>query len=109
MGFYEEVSGARMHSAYIRPGGIAMDLPIGFFERLEQFVVQFGDRIFEIEILLSKNRIWVQRLLGIGTVTKAEALSFGYSGVMLRSAGVRWDLRKTTPYEIYSLLDFNIP
>lgn len=109
MEFYERVSGARMHAAYIRPGGVAQDLPVGLLEDIYKFIVQFSSRIDEIEELLTNNRIWKQRLVGIGIVTALQALCWGFSGVMLRGSGILWDLRKTQPYEIYEMLDFNVP
>jgi NADH dehydrogenase (ubiquinone) Fe-S protein 2 len=109
MEFYERVSGARMHAAYIRPGGVSQDLPIGLLDDIYQFIVQFGSRIDEIEELLSNNRIWKQRLVDIGVVTAKEALDWGFTGVMLRGSGVTWDLRKVQPYEIYDKLSFSIP
>lgn len=88
MGFYEEVSGARMHSAYFRVGGVAMDVPFGFSSRLFNFISRFRSRLSEIEELLTFNRIWKKRLVGVGVVSKKTAVSFGFSGVLLRSAGV---------------------
>ena len=89
MEFYERVSGARMHAAYIRPGGVSQDLPIGLLDDIYQFIVQFGSRIDEIEELLTNNRIWKQRLVDIGIVTAQQALDWGFSGVMLRGSGVQ--------------------
>jgi len=109
MEFYERVSGARMHSAYIRPGGVAMDLPIGLCDDIYAFCEQFPHRLDEVEELLTNNRIWKQRLVNIGVVTAEQALDWGFSGVMLRGSGVSWDLRKTEPYEIYDEIDFDIP
>ncbi len=109
MEFYERVSGARMHAAYIRPGGVSQDLPLGLLNDIYQFIIQFGSRIDEIEELLSNNRIWKQRLVDIGIVTAKEALDWGFTGVMLRGSGVLWDLRKVQPYEIYDKLLFSIP
>jgi len=109
MEFYERVSGARMHSAYIRPGGVNRDLPLGFSDDLFSFISQFTKRIDEIEELLSKNRIWKQRLVDIGVVSVDDALAYGFSGVMLRGSGLPWDLRRMHPYEIYDQLDFAIP
>ena len=100
MEFYERVSGARMHASYIRPGGVQQDLPLNFLEDLFQFINTFSLRIDEFEELLSNNRIWKQRLVNIGIVTKNEALDWGFSGVMLRGSGVAWDLRKSQPYEV---------
>lgn len=109
MEFYERVSGARMHAAYIRPGGVAQDLPIGLSEDIYRFCRQFASRIDEMEELLTGNRIWKQRLVDIGVVTAEQALNWGFSGVMLRGSGIAWDLRKTQPYDVYDKMDFQIP
>jgi len=109
MEFYERVSGARLHAAYIRPGGVSKDLPKGLLNDIYYFVKQFGSRIDEIEELLTKNRIWKQRLLNVGIVSKNSALNYGFTGVILRSTGVSWDLRKNTSYEIYNDTFFNVP
>ena len=109
MEFYERVSGARMHAAYIRPGGVAQDLPLGLCEDIFRFSQQFASRIDEMEEMLTNNRIWKQRLVDIGVVTADQALDWGFSGVMLRASGISWDLRKTQSYDIYSLLNFDIP
>lgn len=109
MEFYERVSGARMHAAYIRPGGVSQDVPLGLLDDIHTFTNQFGSRVDEIEELLTENRIWKQRLVDIGRVSTRDALGWGFSGVMLRGSGVKWDLRKTQPYEIYSKLNFDIP
>lgn len=109
MEFYERVSGARMHAAYIRPGGVSQDLPLGLWSDISQFVEQFFWRLAEVEELLNNNRIWKQRLVDVGLVSVTEALNAGFSGVMLRGSGLVWDLRKTRPYEVYEELDFNVP
>jgi len=109
MEFYERVSGARLHAAYIRPCGVSKDISKGLLYDIHKFILQFSSRIDEIEELLTKNRIWKQRLLNIGIVSKKSALSFGLSGVILRSSGVSWDLRKNTPYENYNHFNFNVP
>jgi NADH dehydrogenase (ubiquinone) Fe-S protein 2 len=109
MEFYERVSGARLHSAYIRPGGVAQDLPQGLLNDIYLFADQFSTRIDEIEEMLSNNRIWKQRLVDIGVVSAEDAMNFGFSGVMLRGSGIPWDLRKTQPYEVYDKVDFDIP
>jgi len=109
MEFYERVSGARMHAAYIRPGGVYADMPLGLAEDIYKFCEQFPARIDEIEELLTGNRIWKQRLVDVGVITAADALDLGFSGVMLRGSGVPWDLRRAQPYEIYPELDFEIP
>nr|YP_009647139.1 NADH dehydrogenase subunit 7 [Chloropicon maureeniae]QBX98813.1 NADH dehydrogenase subunit 7 [Chloropicon maureeniae] len=107
--FYERVSGARMHAAYFRPGGVAQDLPVGLCDDIYLFAEHFAARIDEMEELLTSNRIWKQRLVNIGIVTKQEALDWGFTGVMLRGSGVAWDLRKAQPYEVYDELEFDIP
>ena len=108
MEFYERVSGARMHSAYIRPGGISQDIPIGLLDDIYIFAEQFGTRVDEMEEMLTGNRIWKQRLVDIGIVTSKQALDWGFSGVLLRGSGFNWDLRKKQPYEIYDKLNFDI-
>ncbi len=109
MEFYERVSGARMHAAYIRPGGIKEDIPIGLCQDIYNFIYQFPTRLDEIEELLTDNRIWKQRLVDIGIINLNEALNYSFSGVMLRSTGLPWDIRKIEPYEIYDYLKFFIP
>ena len=109
MEFYERVSGARMHAAYIRPGGVAQDLPVGLCEDIFKFCQQYASRIDEMEEMLTGNRIWKQRLVDIGVVTADQALDWGFSGVMLRGSGVAWDLRKTQPYDVYNKMNFDIP
>jgi NADH dehydrogenase (ubiquinone) Fe-S protein 2 len=109
MEFYERVSGARMHAAYVRPGGVASDLPIGLCDDIWTFCSLLPTRLDEMEELLTDNRIWKQRLVNIGVVTAKDALNWGFSGVMLRGSGIHWDLRKNIPYEIYSQLDWTIP
>jgi NADH dehydrogenase (ubiquinone) Fe-S protein 2 len=108
MEFYERVSGARMHAAYFRPGGVNTDLPKGLLTDIFLFKEQFKTRLAEIEEMLTDNRIWKQRLVDIGVVTLKEAQDWGFSGVMLRGSGLEWDLRKTQPYEIYNELNFEI-
>jgi len=109
MEYYERVSGARMHAAYIRPGGVSSDLPMGLIDDIYIFTLQFNFRLDEMEELLTKNRIWKERLVDIGVVISKNALEWGFSGVMLRGSGINWDLRKIYPYEIYSELNFSIP
>ncbi len=106
--FYERVSGARMHTNYIRPGGVAVDFPLGLLYDIVKFCRAFLSRIREIEILLSQNRIWGARLKAVGVVSASNARRWGFSGVLLRGSGVPWDLRRSTPYEIYSELKFPI-
>ena len=109
MEFYERVSGARMHAAYVRPGGVSLDLPLGFLDDLYLFCNQFNIRLDEIEEMLTGNRIWKERLVDIGIVSAKKAVDWGFSGVMLRGSGIPWDLRKAQPYEIYSEVNFSIP
>ena len=109
MEFYERVSGARMHSAYIRPGGVSADIPLGLIDDIYLFISQFNLRLSEIEELLTGNRIWKERLVDIGTMSSKAAIDWGFSGVMLRGSGLAWDLRKTSPCEIYSEINFDIP
>jgi len=106
MEFYERVSGARMHANYIRPGGVTYDIPIGLLEDIYNFIVEFKSRIDEIEELLTENRIWKSRLINVGVIDSKNALNAGLTGVMLRSTGVEWDIRKNEPYEVYNLIDF---
>jgi NADH-quinone oxidoreductase subunit D len=131
---YEAVSGARMHAAYYRPGGVYRDLPEqmpqyaksairseGSVKRLNEnrsgslldFIENFSNRfpanVDEYNNLLTDNRIWKQRLVGIGVVTPERALQMGFTGPMLRGSGIEWDLRKKQPYEVYDKLNFDIP
>ena len=91
MEFYERVSGARMHAAYFRPGGVHSDIPMGLLSDIYIFVEQFNVKLIEIEEMLNENRIWKQRLVDVGVVTAEEALNWGFTGVMLRGSGVSWD------------------
>lgn len=109
MEFYERVSGARMHAAYIRPGGVAFDLPCGILDDIYSFIQSFNSRLHEVDEMLIENRIWKQRLVDIGKVTLEDALDYGFSGVMVRGSGLAWDLRKNSPYDVYSELHFEIP
>jgi NADH dehydrogenase (ubiquinone) Fe-S protein 2 len=107
--FYERVSGARMHAAYIRPGGVSSDLPLGFLDDLHRFVIKFTKRLNDIEELLTNNRIWRNRLISIGVITATQSFEFGFSGPILRSTGIPWDLRFISPYELYNQFQFFIP
>jgi NADH dehydrogenase (ubiquinone) Fe-S protein 2 len=109
MEFYERVSGARMHAAYVRPGGVSVDLPLGLCESIYKFARQFASRIDEMEEMLTSNRIWKQRLVDVGVVSAEQAMDWSFSGVLLRGSGIAWDLRKTQPYEVYDRMQFNIP
>ena len=131
---YEAVSGARMHAAYYRPGGVYRDLPDrmpqylankvrgeksaqklnenrqgSLLDFIEDFTARFPTYVDEYETLLTDNRIWKQRLVGIGVVTPERALQLGFTGPMLRGSGIEWDLRKKQPYEVYDRLNFDIP
>jgi len=109
MEFYERVCGARMHANYIRPGGVSQDIPSGLLEDIYIFIEEFYLRIDEIYEVLTENRIFYQRLVNIGVVSKIEALDWGFTGVMLRGSGVLWDLRLIENYDSYNLLNFSIP
>jgi NADH-quinone oxidoreductase subunit D len=131
---YEAASGARMHAAYFRPGGVYRDLPDSMpqyaaskirnakatarlndnrhgslLDFIDDFVRRFPTYVDEYETLLTDNRIWKQRTVGIGVVTPERALNLGFTGPMLRGSGVEWDLRKKQPYDVYDRLDFDIP
>ena len=109
MEFYERVSGARMHAAYIRPGGVTYDLPLGLLKDIHSFCKQFISRLNEIEELLTNNPIWKQRLVNIAVINFRDAIELGFTGVLGRGSGIDWDLRKKTPYEVYKKLNFSIP
>ncbi len=94
MEFYERASGARFHAAYIRPGGVAADVPEGLIEDIAKFIEQFPQYIDDVDELLTENRIWKQRTVGISEMSIKQALDWGFSGPMLRAAGLAWDLRK---------------
>ena len=107
--FYERASGARMHANYIRVGGVARDLEQDLIDDIYDFTVKLPKYIHDVEDLLTENRIWKQRTVDIGKVSKEQALSFGFTGPMLRGSGVAWDLRKSQPYEVYEDLHFYVP
>ncbi len=109
MGFYERVSGSRLHANYFRPGGVHQDLPRGLYEDITKFCQEFPKIIDDLETLLTDNRIFKQRNVDIGIVTKQDALDYSFSGVMLRGSGIAWDLRKSQPYDCYEQIDFKIP
>jgi len=96
MEFYERVSGARLHAAYVRPGGVAYDLPHGLLEDIYKWATAFSNRIDEIEEVVTGNRIWKQRTVGVGPVTAQQALDYSFSGVMLRGSGIPWDIRSVS-------------
>lgn len=109
MEFYDRVCGARLHANYIRPGGVRYDMPAGLAEDMWAWTEQFPQFIDDIETLLTDNRIFKQRTVGIGTVSESDAINWGFTGPMLRASGVPWDLRKSQPYEVYADMDFDIP
>ncbi|MCL4150273.1 UNVERIFIED_CONTAM: hypothetical protein GTU68_040549, partial [Idotea baltica] len=109
MDCYEAVSGARLHATYYRPGGVARDLPDRMPHFLEDFTNRFPGYVDEYETLLTDNRIWKQRTVGIGVVSPERALQLGFTGAMLRGSGIEWDLRKKQPYEVYDRMEFDIP
>lgn len=109
MGFYERVSGARMHANYFRVGGVHQDMPAGLADDIYEYAGRFPKIIDDIEGLLTENRIFKQRNVDIGVVSADQAMDWGFSGVMLRGSNVAWDLRKSQPYEVYEDLEFDIP
>ena len=109
MELYEQVSGARLHAAYFRPGGVAVDLPAGFIERAAQWCDEVSTFIVDMERMLTGNRIFRQRTVDIGVIDAEDALDWGFTGPCLRASGVPWDLRKAQPYDVYAELDFDIP
>lgn len=109
MVFYERACGARMHSNYFRPGGVHQDLPPQLVADLLTWCEQFPEKLQEIETLLTENRIFKQRNVDIGVVSKQDCYDLGFTGIMVRGSGIAWDLRRNQPYEVYSELDFKIP
>ena len=109
MGFYDRVSGARLHAAYFRPGGVHRDLPAGLADEIAEFCETFPRFIDDTESLLTENRIFKQRTVDIGVISQEDALDWGLSGPMLRGSGLPWDLRKSQPYDVYDRMDFDIP
>jgi NADH-quinone oxidoreductase subunit D len=109
MVFNERVSGARLHANYFRPGGVHQDMPPGLAEDIYAFCESFPKVVDDLDQLLTENRIFKQRNVDIGAFTQKDAEAWGFTGVMLRSTGLAWDLRRAQPYECYSELDFKIP
>src|SRR4051794_28721394 len=109
MEFYERVSGARLHSAYFRPGGVHQDLPAGLTDDLLAWADNFPKVLDAIERLLTENRIFKQRTVDIGIVSAEDAIDWGLCGPMLRASGIAWDLRKAQPYDVYERMDFDVP
>jgi NADH-quinone oxidoreductase subunit D len=106
---YEFVSGVRMMSSYFRVGGLAQDVPEGFEERVKDILRTFPARIDEYEGLLTRNKIWLDRTVGVGVISADDAIDAGLSGPSLRGCGVAWDVRKSNPYSYYNKFEFNIP
>jgi NADH-quinone oxidoreductase subunit D len=131
---YEAVSGARMHAAYFRPGGVYRDLPErmpqypvsriknekaikalnanrqgSLLDFIDDFCQRFPKNVDDYETLLTDNRIWKQRTVGVGVVSPERALNLGFTGAMLRGSGIAWDLRKQQPYDVYDRMDFDVP
>ena len=98
-----------MHAAYVRPGGVTLDLPIGLMEDIYRWASQYNACVDQLEECLTQNRIWKNRLIGIGKVTAQQALDYSFSGVMLRGSGVSWDIRKVAPYDAYDKVEFDVP
>jgi len=109
MEFYERVSGARLHAAYYRAGGVHQDMPAGLSDDIKAWSETFPQFIEDMETLLNENRIFKQRSVDIGIISAQDAMAWGLSGPMLRGSGVPWDLRKAQPYMVYDQLDFDIP
>ena len=107
--FYEAASGARYHANYFRPGGVARDLPVGLIDRIAAWAEAFPRFIDDLEGMLTGNRIWKQRTVGIGAFSAEQALAWGFSGPNLRASGVPWDLRRSQPYDAYGQVDFQVP
>lgn len=109
MEFYERVCGARLHANYFRPGGVALDMPAGLTDDMLEWCDQLPKFLDDLNTLLTGNRIFKQRTVDIGVVSKEDAFDWGFSGPMLRGSGVAWDLRKSQPYDSYEEFDFDIP
>ena len=109
MEFYERASGARLHAAYFRPGGVHQDLPDGLLDDIAKWSESFPGFVEDMESLLTNNRIFKQRTVDIGAVNQDEAQSLGFTGPCIRASGLPWDLRKSRPYDCYSEVDFDIP
>jgi NADH-quinone oxidoreductase subunit D len=109
MVFYERASGARLHANFFRPGGVRQDLPDALIDDIEAWAKAFHRPLGDIDKLMTGNRIFKQRNVDIGVVSREQAMAWGFSGVMVRGSGIAWDLRRSQPYECYSELDFEIP
>ena len=109
IGFYERVSGARFHAAWFRPGGVHQDLPAGLLEDIAAWADGFPRVLDEMQGLVADNRIFKQRNVDIGIISKEDAIRWGFTGPCIRASGVAWDLRKAQPYDAYHLMDFDVP
>ena len=109
MEFYERVSGARLHAAYFRPGGVHQDMPAGLADDIGEYIDRFPRFIDDLEQLLTENRVFRQRTVDIGIVSKEEAFDWGFTGPMLRASNIPWDLRKAQPYDVYDKVEFDVP
>jgi NADH dehydrogenase (ubiquinone) Fe-S protein 2 len=109
MGFYENISGARMHAAFFRPGSVSQDISSILLNKIYNFTQTFSNFLNNMELLLTENRIWKQRLVDIGIISIENAFNLGFSGIMLRGFGIKWDLRLNNSYECYDNLLFKIP
>lgn len=109
LSIFEHVSGQRMMTSYFRVGGLALEPPLGWLQRVEKFMKTFPARIDEYETLLTKNPIWLRRTVGVGTISGPDGVALGLSGPSLRASGVNWDIRKAQPYSSYDKFEFNIP
>ena len=109
MEFYERVCGARLHANYFRPGGVSQDLPEGILDDLEVWCDEVLEHLADLSGILTENRIFKQRTVDVGVVSKKDALDWNFSGAMLRGSGVAWDLRKSQPYDSYEEFDFDVP
>jgi NADH-quinone oxidoreductase subunit D len=108
MEFYERVSGARFHAAYFRPGGVHQDMPDGLLGDIKDWCDGFGKVLDEVQSLIADNRIFKQRNVDIGIISKDDAVAWGFTGPCIRASGVPWDLRKSQPYDVYDRMDFNV-
>ena len=109
MVFYERASGARLHAAYFRPGGVHQDLPPKLLDDIDDWAIQFPKTVRDLDMLMTENRIFKQRTVDIGVVKEQDVLDWGFSGVMARGSGLAWDLRRAQPYECYDEFEFDVP
>lgn len=109
MEFYDRVCGARLHANYIRPGGVSMDLPVGLVDDIYAWTENFPKVLADLSGLLTDNRIFKQRTVGIGVVSAEQALDWGFTGPNIRASGLAWDLRKSQPYDVYDRMNFDVP